>query len=105
MMTQSPKMNFLERIDNIELKVRQLVQRMARLRQENAGLKEENQKLKADLDRQRGAVSALTHKLEQTQRSLDTQREGQPEQSDQLKQQLETYIEEINACMEWLHKQ
>lgn len=98
-------MNFLERIDRIELKVRQLVQRIERLKLENAGLKEENQKLKADLDRQRGTVSALTHKLEQTQQSLDTQREGQPKQSDQLKQQLEAYIEEINACIEWLHKQ
>lgn len=102
-MTQSPKMNFLERIDSIELKVRQLVQRMERLKLENAGLKKENEKLKAELDHQSGTVSALTHKLEQTQRSFDPQREGQPKQSDQLKQQLEAYIEEINACIEWLH--
>lgn len=104
-MTQSPKMNFLERIDRIELKIRQLVQRIDRLKLENADLKDENQKLKDDLDRQRGSVSALTNKLEQTQRSLDLQREGQPEQPDQLKQQLEAYIEEINSCIEWLHKQ
>ncbi|NRA52206.1 MAG: hypothetical protein HRU12_24010 [Phaeodactylibacter sp.] len=98
-------MNFLERIDRIELKIRQLVQRIDRLKLENADLKDENQKLKDDLDRQRGSVSALTNKLEQTQRSLDLQREGQPEQPDQLKQQLEAYIEEINSCIEWLHKQ
>ena len=104
-MTQSPKMNFLERIDRIELKIRQLVQRIDRLKLENADLKDENQKLKDDLDRQRGSVSALTNKLEQPQRSLDLQREGQPEQPDQLKQQLEAYIEEINSCIEWLHKQ
>ncbi len=98
-------MNLLERIDNIELKVRQLAQRLERLKQENAGLRQENTTLKADLDRQRGTVSALSNKLEQSQRALGAQREVQPKQSKELQQQLDQYIEEINHCIEWLHKQ
>ncbi len=105
MIARNPKMNITERIDSIELKVRQLVQTKERLQRENAALKEDNRKLKAELDRQSGAVDALTYKLEESQRALESQRSHQPEDSEKLQQQLEEYIEEINKCIEWLHKQ
>ncbi len=102
--TQNPKMNLSEHIDNIELKVRQLVLKMERIQNENAALREENQQLKAELDRQKGTVSALKDKLENSQRVLDLQREEQPEHSKKLREQLEQYIHEIDQCIEWLHK-
>lgn len=104
-MAQNPKMNITERIDSMELKVRQLVQKLERLQRDNTALKEENRTLKAELDRQTGAVEALTYKLEQSQQALNTKRKPQPEDSEKLQQQLEQYIEEINKCIDWLHQQ
>lgn len=105
MIAQNPKMNIAERIDSIELKVRQLLQKTERLQRDNSALKEENRTLKAELDRQNGAVETLTYKLEQSQQALQARRKQQPEDIDKLEQQLEQYIEEISQCIEWLQKQ
>lgn len=98
-------MNLLERIDNIELKVRQLAQRLERTKRENTDLQLENESLKAELDRQHGITKVLNDKLEQAQRALGSTQEEQPEHAEQLKHQLDQYIEELNKCIAWLHKQ
>jgi len=97
-------MNIAEQIDNIELKVRQLVLKNERVSKENATLREENQYLKAELDRQKGTVGVLKDKLKDTQRALDSQRDEDPEQSAKLREQIDQYIKEIDNCIEWLHK-
>jgi predicted nuclease with TOPRIM domain len=97
-------MDLSEQIDSIELKTRQLALKMERVQRENAALQEENKKLKAELDRQKGTASALKDKLEKTQRALDLQREEQPAHSNELKGQLDQYIQEIDQCIEWLRK-
>lgn len=98
-------MNLLERIDNIELKVRQLAQRLERTKRENTELQQENKSLQAELDRQHGIIKVLNDKLEQAQRALSPAQEEQPEHAEQLKHQLDQYIEELNNCIAWLHKQ
>lgn len=98
-------MNLLERIDNIELKVRQLAQRLERTKRENTDLQLENKSLQAELDRQHGITKVLNDKLEQAQRALGSTQEEQPEHAEQLKHQLDQYIEELNKCIAWLHKQ
>ncbi len=96
-------MDFSDKIDNIELKIRQLALKMGRLQEENATLKGENDNLKAEIDRQKGTVDALKDKLSKTQGVLEQQREGQTEYSKQLKQQIDQYISEIDRCIEWLN--
>lgn len=97
-------MNLSEQIDRIELKIRQLVSQMERIQDENTALQDENKQLKAELDRQKGVSNALKDKLENTQRVVDSQRNGKTEQSEKLREQLDQYIHEIDKCIEWLHK-
>ena len=91
-------MQVTEKIDNIELKIRQLAQKMDRLNEENNTLKAENERLKTDLDKQKGAVQTL----KKTQGMLDTQHVSKSADSEQLKKQLDQYIKEIDKCIEWL---
>ena len=97
-------MNIGEQVENIELKVRQLVLKMERINKENAVLHEENELLKTELDRQKGTVGILKDKLENTQRVIDLQRGEEPEQSAKLREQIDQYIKEIDNCIEWLKK-
>jgi chromosome segregation ATPase len=97
-------MSIGEQIDNIELKVRQLVLKMERISKENSSLQSENQRLKAELDRQKGTVGVLKDKLENTQRALDLQRDEEPKHSAKLREQIDQYIREIDTCIEWLEK-
>ncbi|NRB51503.1 MAG: hypothetical protein HRU41_27775 [Saprospiraceae bacterium] len=95
-------MQVTEKIDNIELKIRQLAQKVDRLNEENNSLKAENERLKTDLDKQKGAVLTLKNKLDKTQGMLDTQHVSETADSEQLKKQLDQYIKEIDKCIEWL---
>ena len=95
-------MNLSEKIDNIELKIRQLALKLERFRKENADLTQKNEQLKAELDKQKGTVSALKDKLTKTQGVLERQEVNESEHSQQLKQQLDQYIREIDKCIEWL---
>lgn len=96
-------MNLSNKVDSIELKVRQLAVKIERLRNENAALIVENRQLKAELDRQGGTVDALKNKLEKTQRVLAKNGEREPEHSEKLRKQIDQYIQEIDRCIEWLH--
>jgi len=96
-------MNLSNKVDSIELKVRQLAVKIERLRNENAALIVENRQLKAELDRQGGTVDALKNKLEKTQRVGAKNGEREPEHSEKLRKQIDQYIQEIDRCIEWLH--
>lgn len=96
-------MKISDKIDHIELKIRYLASKQERLLKENTELKTQNELLKTELDKQRGAVSALKEKLAKTQVVLDRQPEKSPQEALQLKQQLDQYIREIDKCIEWLN--
>jgi len=96
-------MNVAEKLESIELKMRQLALKQERLQRENAALQTENQQLKAGLDKQEATVIALKDKLETVQRSFEDKAVEEDEQSQQLKQLIDQYIIEIDKCMEWLH--
>jgi regulator of replication initiation timing len=96
-------MNLSDRLESIEIKVRQLALKQERLQRENAALQVENQLLKAGIDKQEAMVIALKDKLETAQRAFEQKAEKEDEQSQQLKQLINQYILEIDKCMEWLH--
>ncbi len=94
-------MNVTEKLESIELKVRQLALQMTRLQDENAALIAENKKLKTALDRQVGTVGVLKNKLELTQQALS---QGKQKNSNgELKARIDQHIAEIDKCIEWLH--
>lgn len=96
-------MSVADKLENIEIKVRQLALKQERLQRENAALQLENQQLKAGLDKHEATVIALKDKLETAQRAFEEQAAEEDEQSQQLKQLIDQYILEIDKCMEWLH--
>jgi chromosome segregation ATPase len=96
-------MNIADRLESIELKVRQLALKQERLQRENSVLQAENQQLKAGIDKQEATVIALKDKLETAQRAFQEKAEEEDEQSQQLKQLIDQYILEIDKCIEWLH--
>lgn len=96
-------MSVAERLESIELKVRQLALKQERLQRENAALQSENQQLKAGMDKQEATVIALKDKLETAQRAYEEKATEENEQSKQLKQLIDQYMLEIDKCIDWLH--
>jgi predicted RNase H-like nuclease (RuvC/YqgF family) len=95
-----------EKMEAIELKVKQLGLNVERLRMDNANLRRENERLKAELDHlQRGTVAELKEKLETAQRRLEGNRNGEEVPLHQLRDELDQYIQEIDTCIAWLEKQ
>ena len=91
-----------QQLENIEQKVRQLVEAMTALRQQNAALSKENNKLKAELEAQQERTGELTERLTNSQQALAGQRGDDSESNQKLRKQIDQYINEIDKCIEWL---
>jgi regulator of replication initiation timing len=91
-----------QQLDNIEQKVKLLLDAMNALRQQNASLLQENNKLKADLEAQHERIGELTERLTNSQQALAGQRGDDSENTQKLRKQIDQYIQEIDKCIEWL---
>lgn len=91
-----------QQLEQIELKIRQLVEELETLRQANAGLTIENNNLKAGQEAQNERIGELTERLTNSQRALSQQRGDVSESSQKLRKQIDQYINEIDKCIEWL---
>ncbi len=96
-------------IDGLEIKLRQLAAKVDRQRAQHAAVVAENETLKRDLDRQLGVVSSLKDKLARAQQgsaaptgggSPAPVASGAPEQRETLR----FCLEEIDRCLDWLHR-
>lgn len=92
-----------DRLQGIELKLRQLALKVERLESENVDLLAENKKLKASLSQKDNAVGLLEDNLQKSQLSLDLMREKEPVRSKKIRKDIERYIKEIDKCIEWLN--
>ncbi|MCI5083192.1 MAG: hypothetical protein MRY78_15955 [Saprospiraceae bacterium] len=90
-------MNWSEQIDRIEDK-------MLRLAQQFRHLKVENEALRQQLQQKENTISVLTQKLENSQRILAKEQGKEEQDTKMLMQQIDQYIEELDKCIEWLHK-
>lgn len=93
-------MQLLKRLDGFEIKLRQLASKIERQEAEREALRAENDKLKKELDHQRGTISTLREKLEQT--AARPAGEPDPENPAALRNQLDHCLRELDACIEWL---
>ncbi len=90
-------MNWSEQIDRIEDK-------MLRLAQQFRHLKVENEALRQQLQQKENTIGVLTQKLENSQRILAKEQGKEEQDTKMLMQQIDQYIEELDKCIEWLHK-
>jgi len=91
-----------DKLNNIELKVRQLALRLERLNNENSTLLLENKRLKSELSQNSNKLGQMEEKVAITKVALDLQRDSNPEDSKKLRKEIEQYITEIDRCIEWL---
>ncbi|MGB3546199.1 MAG: hypothetical protein WBA17_04450 [Saprospiraceae bacterium] len=91
-------MKLSEKLDGLELKLRQLAGKLARMDREADEMARENNRLKTELDRQNGVVSSLKDKLARVQRDS-----AEPNGED-TREQIDHYLREIDRCIEWLRQ-
>lgn len=100
-------MNLSEKIDSIELKVREVAFKLERLKKENAALREENKTLKTMVDRLKQARASVEGDLTNTDQAPPRQdgssQPAEGEESEKLRAQIDQYIREIDQCIEWLN--
>ena len=91
-----------DKLNNIELKVRQLALRLERLQNENSSLLLENKKLKSELLQNSTKLGQMEEKVVRSKVALDLKKNSDPEHSKKLRKEIEQYIAEVDKCIEWL---
>ena len=95
-------MELSNKIDQIELKLRQLALKIERLEKAKATLLEENEALKTKLRKGDTKTVSLEQQLRKTHEVLESKRTNDPERTQKVRKELERYIKEIDKCIEWL---
>lgn len=93
--------DYIERIKGIELKLKQVLQKMDFLKEENRLLLEENIELKERNNQFKGVEGTLFEVENQPNENAQLQTENQGA-SAEIKLELEKYIVEIDDCIEML---
>lgn len=91
-----------DKINGIELKVKQLAGRLEKLQKENAALLKENTELKGNLNLEIDKSGKMDNKLAQLKQTLSQRQETDKPSSKHLRKEIEQYIKEIDKCIEWL---
>ncbi|WP_116125500.1 hypothetical protein [Lewinella sp. IMCC34183] len=96
-------MNPATQIDGLEIKLRQLAAKVERQRAQHEAVLAENETLKRELDHQLGVVSTLKDKLAQTQRPAPAAGSPPADNAEQ-REAIEFCLQEIDRCLDWLHR-
>lgn len=91
-----------EYLDQIEHKIKVLVQKMVFLKKENADMMEELIKLREELKKSKEKIAQLESQLEQSKKAVTEQKLSDKIDSDKVKEEIELYIQEIDKCLSWL---
>ncbi len=86
------------RIKHIIEKIQRLAGLIEQLRNENAQLKEQ-------LANQMNHISVLEQELDHKQEEWNAQEKQRAAHSEQLKKQIDLYIDEIDRCIAWLQNE
>ena len=68
-------------------------------------LRKENAELKAELLNRTDKINVLQQELDTKQADWEAREKTRANQSEQLKKQIDLYIEEIDRCIEWLQNE
>lgn len=91
-----------ERLDHIEKKVQQVVEKLNTCRRENAVLLEQNNSLKAGLDAKSELLGKVINSLADVQRTLAQQPGELQESSQESNSTVEQCIQKLSICIDWL---
>ena len=93
-----------EKLDLLDIKLRQYIQFNALLKQENTELHAQNQKFKTNLASTNDKMVQLQRQLEQSKTELEQEEQDKEKQAKRLKKQLDQYITHIDECIDWLEQ-
>ncbi|NRB65249.1 MAG: hypothetical protein HRU40_19905 [Saprospiraceae bacterium] len=96
--------NISDRIEQIESKIRILSQRLVDLKAENEQLKADNKRLQYENQSSKNTLEGFSTKAPQSMMPLPDSDSIQFESTNVARQQIDRYIQEIDACIEWLTK-
>ena len=94
--------HLIDRLIQIELKVKQLALKAERLQQEQYILQKENEQLRNSLRAVQATKGLLEQKLADAQQQINGKDVEDPVKSKQLRKEIDQYIKEIDKCIEWL---
>lgn len=109
-------MDISTKLDQLELKIRQLASKQERQKLEFEALTKENKQLKNNLDRQQATISALRQKLEVASKGVAAGVVAQPVGEDPsssptaselnaAREHIDFCLREIDRCITWLKAQ
>ena len=91
--------NLNEHIDRIDLKVRQLIQKIELIKRENKALLEENSLLKQSNQQ----LESQLKLYEESATTINKTEDDNNVANEELRAELELYIQEIDNCIEMLN--
>lgn len=98
-------MDLVNLSENIDKKIRLLVEKLDQLEQENSTLKHETAYLKQELTRKTTIVNQLEDKFLSRKDLANRENPESPDWTADLKQQLDYYISELDRCIAWLENE
>ena len=98
-------MNSTTQIEHITEKINRLAGVLDQLRKENEALTEENAQLKTQTANFVIRINVLEQELDNKQADWAEREKNRAVQSEQLKKQIDSHIQEIDRCIEWLQNE
>lgn len=98
-------MDSTRKIEHITEKINRLAQLLDQLREENQALTGENAQLKKQVSDHLKRINVLELELENKQKDWAEQEKSKAVRSEQLKKQIDAYIQEVDHCIEWLQNE
>jgi len=95
-------MSLSERLESIELKVRQLALKVRQLHRENQNLRDANEQLWGALSQKEDVIKTLQERVVKAEQEVEHKRKVDNEQSVTVRAQIDQYVKEIDRCLEWL---
>ncbi len=92
----------INKLQEIIEKVNQLGLKNKALMEENQLLKNENKALKLEIETKNIDINALIHEIDDNQGAMSEQKKRGAGKIIKLKKEIDQYVDEINQCIEWL---
>lgn len=97
-------MNLNDKIEQVDLKARQLGLKMEHLQERNEKLVGENRNLQHQLNNAINMIADLEEKLETAQAGLSKKEAADPAEIKEIRKQIDTSIDDLDNAIEWLEK-
>lgn len=94
--------NLYNKVDQIDLKIKQVLQKLATLKEENLALKAENEKLRKEQELYVEKIREVDEEIAMQQADVSTDTQSNKIDIAEVKKELKQYMEEIDTCIQSL---